>query len=96
MCPIASDKLITRIGEVAGAQYIINLNVWPAGDTTIEAIVAVVGGQELHASYSGFVFISEEAAMVEAIQTVKSLAGSDEPRTDVVGVKSIWGRPVGH
>ncbi|WP_313243895.1 hypothetical protein [Stenotrophomonas rhizophila] len=95
MSPIASDKLVTRTGEVAGAQYIVNLNVWPEGDTTIEAIVAVVGGQEHHASYSGFVFVSEEAAMIEAIQTVKSLAGSDDPRTVVAGVKSIWGSPVG-
>jgi len=94
MSPIQSDELVTRTGEVAGAQYIVNLNVWPDGGTTIEAIVAVVDGQELHASYSGFVFVSQEAAMFEAIQTVKSLAGSDEPRADVTGVKSIWGSPV--
>lgn len=95
MSPIEPDNLVTRNGEVAGAQYIISLRVGTDGDTRIEAIVAVVGDQELHAPVSGGVFDSEEAAMTEAIKTVESLAGSDELRSDVAVAKSDGGRPIG-
>ena len=84
MCPIEPDELVTRTGEAAGAQYIISLRVGTDGNTRIEAIVAVVGDQELHAPVSGGIFDSEEAAMTEAIKTVESLAGSDELRAERV------------
>ncbi len=95
MSPIETNELVTRTGEAAGAQYIISLRVGTDGATRIEAIVAVVGDQELHAPAIGGVFDSEEAAMTEAIKTVESLAGSDELRSDVAGVKPAGARLVG-
>ncbi|WP_312328361.1 hypothetical protein [Stenotrophomonas sp.] len=95
MSPIQNSELVTRTGEVAGAQYIISLRVGTDGDTRIEAIVAVVGGRELRAPGSGSVFDSEEAAMTEAIKTVEGLAESDELRSDVAGVKPTGGHLAG-
>lgn len=91
MSPIETDKLVTRTGEAAGAQYIISLRVGTEGDTRIEAIVAVVDDQELQAPASDSVFDSEEAAMTEAIQRVEGLVESDERHSDVAAVKPTGG-----
>jgi len=60
---------------------------------TIENVKVTIGDEERNALYSGFEFVDEEAALAEALQTARTLAGSEERRGDPVGVKSVWGIP---
>jgi len=79
-------------GEVLGAAYVIEINVWPDG-ATIENVKVTSGEEERNALYSGVEFVDEEAALAEALQTARTLAGSEEQRREPVGVKSVWGIP---
>ena len=88
----AGSRPATHTGVVLGADYVIELNVWPDG-ATIENVKVRCGDEARNALYSGYEFIDEEAALAEALETAKTLAGSEELRRDPVGVKSIWGVP---
>lgn len=90
----AGSRPVTHTGEVLGATYVIEINVWPDG-ATIENVKVVRGDDEAVGMFNGFVFVDEDAALAEAHEEAKTLAGSDAPRRDPVGVKSIWGQPVG-
>jgi len=87
------SRFVSHTGTVLGAEYVIDLNVWPDG-ATIENVKVTRGADEQNAAYSGSEFIDEAAALAEALETAKTLAGSDEERPEPVGVKSIWGHPV--
>lgn len=88
----AGSRPVTHSGVMLGAAYVIELNVWPDG-TTIENVKVTSGDKERNALYSGYEFIDEEAALAEALETAKTLAGSEERRREPVGVKSIRGVP---
>jgi len=90
----AGSNFVSHTGKVLDAEYVIDLNIWPDG-ATIENVKVTRGDDEDNAGYTGFEFIDEAAALAEALETAKTLAGSDAPRHAPVGVKSIWGRPIG-
>lgn len=90
----AGSNFVSHTGKVMDAEYVIDLNVWPDG-ATIENVKVTRGDGEDNAGYTGFEFIDEAAALAEALETAKTLAGSDAPRHAPVGVKSIWGCPIG-